>query len=365
MSDNAESQTSQTKNESETSKPLFGFPSTSTTVRLFGHFKQNTGGFSGFGQSLSKEDSSPSSKSYFTSAVSSLSSTSGGGFGGSSTSLAASLAPLSANKELFVAATKTTDEQQAEKDENRQDGDSKEESEESSADENEDNDQSMPSLMEKAAEYQAKQASIHSSTTFHGDTSTGEEHETTSFKMTGKLYMFSPDQQQYIERGYGVLKINEKYDLSDDNNLQARLIMRLDKSFRVILNSPIFPKMAVERASDRSVRFGAQDESHLRIFVIKASTNDCAAFCRELQSRIQTIERQTPALSDSQSPNKTSENSSPSTVRIRKRSHSKSDSETTDNNGDASKKSKLNEGKNSDDESSSGSSKAGEQESKS
>lgn len=149
------------------------------------------------------------------------------------------------SKELFVAATKTTDEQQAEKDENRQDGDSKEESEESSADENEDNDQSMPSLMEKAAEYQAKQASIHSSTTFHGDTSTGEEHETTSFKvvflfstisccywesfcwfqMTGKLYMFSPDQQQYIERGYGVLKINEKYDLSDDNNLQARLSM--------------------------------------------------------------------------------------------------------------------------------------------
>lgn len=45
--------------------------------------------------------------------------------------------------------------------------------------------------------------------------------------------------------------------------------MRLDKSFRVILNSPIFPKMTVERATDRSVRFGAQDESHLRIFVIK------------------------------------------------------------------------------------------------
>lgn len=45
--------------------------------------------------------------------------------------------------------------------------------------------------------------------------------------------------------------------------------MRLDKAYRVILNSPIFPKMTVEKASDRSVRFGAQDESHLRIFVIK------------------------------------------------------------------------------------------------
>lgn len=47
--------------------------------------------------------------------------------------------------------------------------------------------------------------------------------------------------------------------------------MRLDKAFRVILNSPIFPHMTVERATDRSVRFGAQDESHLRVFVIKVS----------------------------------------------------------------------------------------------
>jgi hypothetical protein len=47
--------------------------------------------------------------------------------------------------------------------------------------------------------------------------------------------------------------------------------MRLDKSFRVILNSPVFPKMTVERATDRSVRFGAQDESQLRIFIIKVN----------------------------------------------------------------------------------------------
>ena len=45
--------------------------------------------------------------------------------------------------------------------------------------------------------------------------------------------------------------------------------MRLDKAFRVILNSPVFPKMTVERATDRSVRFGAQDENHLRVFIIK------------------------------------------------------------------------------------------------
>lgn len=92
--------------------------------------------------------------------------------------------------------------------------------------------------------------------------------------------------------------------------------MRLDKSFRVILNSPIFPKMTVERATDRSVRFGAQDESQLRVFIIKvihysithnkscliffffakSSTIDCTNLCRELQSRIEIIERQQPIL---------------------------------------------------------------------
>ena len=52
-------------------------------------------------------------------------------------------------------------------------------------------------------------------------------------------------------------------------HLLTLTVMRLDKSFRVILNSPVFPQMTVERAGDRSVRFGAQDETHLRVFLIK------------------------------------------------------------------------------------------------
>ena len=41
--------------------------------------------------------------------------------------------------------------------------------------------------------------------------------------MTGKLFVYNPDQQQYVERGYGILKINEGRDQSDWNKLQARL----------------------------------------------------------------------------------------------------------------------------------------------
>jgi len=41
--------------------------------------------------------------------------------------------------------------------------------------------------------------------------------------MAGKLFMYNPEQQQFVERGYGILKINESHDPSDWNKLQARL----------------------------------------------------------------------------------------------------------------------------------------------
>jgi hypothetical protein len=41
--------------------------------------------------------------------------------------------------------------------------------------------------------------------------------------MAGKLFMYNGEQQQFVERGYGILKINESHDPSDWDRLQARL----------------------------------------------------------------------------------------------------------------------------------------------
>ena len=30
--------------------------------------------------------------------------------------------------------------------------------------------------------------------------------------MAGKLFMYNPEQQQFVERGYGILKINESQE---------------------------------------------------------------------------------------------------------------------------------------------------------
>ncbi|CAF3826917.1 unnamed protein product [Adineta steineri] len=357
---------------------------TSTPIRLFGQFKQNGSSFSNFRQLSSNGDNSSSSPSatttttsYFTNTISKISSANNGGFGSSSASLAASLAPLSSNQQLFGATNDTKSTSLAEKEEKEED-DNDDDKEDDDNDEDENN-KTTPSLFETAAEYEAKRASTHPAANIQGDTSTGEEHEVTKFQMAGKLYMYSPEQQQFVERGYGILKINECHDPSDWNKLQARLIMRLDKSFRVILNSPIFPKMTIERATDRSVRFGAQDESQLRVFIIKSSTNECTNLCKELESRIQIIERQqtTPSSSSASSnitsPIKTNLNTSDTSptdnlsTRIRKRSHSRSDSDTSDNTNDVSKKSKIieqyqDDHKNTSDEDSIESTKAGEQE---
>jgi hypothetical protein len=80
---------------------------TSTSVRLFGQFKQNGFGFNNlstsaaFGQITPKDNSDDknSTSTYFTSTLSKISSTTTTGFSSSSTPLAASLASLGAKYE--------------------------------------------------------------------------------------------------------------------------------------------------------------------------------------------------------------------------------------------------------------------------
>ncbi len=49
--------------------------------------------------------------------------------------------------------------------------------------------------------------------------------------MAGKLFMFNPEQKQFVERGYGILKINESHDPSDWDKLHARLSKRYSSNF--------------------------------------------------------------------------------------------------------------------------------------
>jgi len=88
---------------------------------------------------------------------------------------------------------------------------------------------------------------------------TGEEDETTIFKCNAKVYFFDADTKVWKERGRGTLKVNRTtpsvsdFGLASDDEgdsreavkKSARLIMRTDGTFVVILNTPIFKDMKI------------------------------------------------------------------------------------------------------------------------
>jgi Ran-binding protein 3 len=77
---------------------------------------------------------------------------------------------------------------------------------------------------------------------------TGEEGEETIFSCKAKL--LHNDGKEWKERGMGTFKLNvseESYDNHDEepHKRTARLIMRAEGVFRVILNAPVFKGMKI------------------------------------------------------------------------------------------------------------------------
>ncbi|CAF0958697.1 unnamed protein product [Didymodactylos carnosus] len=372
-------------NNTDTNNTTFGNIANQSvpTPRLFGQFNGTSSSTSSFGSSSSfgnlssKERSTSDNSNFFANALGKLTSnytSGGGGFSSTPSPLQSSLASLGANKPLFgsqqltqtsfadVTAKSSLQLSPSSIDQTTPTNDNFDKRKNLTFESIREHSSSTvlngelkvpQSLIESAAEYESKRSS--GLTNIQGDTSTGEEDEITKFQMGGKLFVYNSEKQQFTERGYGILKINDRFD-EQTNRYHSRLIMRLDKSFRVILNSTIVPKMTVERATDRSVRFGAQDDNVLRVFVIKGTSFDCSAFQSELKTRIQTIERL--QLKEEQGNTRqqqitTTRNNEQNSfgdglpddsllpIGIRKRSHSRSESDTSDNGGDLSKKSRI------------------------
>lgn len=100
--------------------------------------------------------------------------------------------------------------------------------------------------------------------------STGEEGENTVFQVRTKLYVLTQDtsSNQYIykERGIGVLKLN----VSKES--RARLVMRTDGAFRLILNVAL-STVEYQSLDPKSIRISAMEEEKntqtLRSFALR------------------------------------------------------------------------------------------------
>ncbi|KAF8555657.1 hypothetical protein OG21DRAFT_1521612 [Imleria badia] len=125
---------------------------------------------------------------------------------------------------------------------------------------------------EKLTEQEGKMLSAYS-------VITGEEEEETLLQIRGKLYALCP-QNQWKERGSGLLKLNVRR--ADGSG--ARLVMRKEAVYALLLNVPLFPGMKCFLAQDpRYIRFSVIEENKTVHYNLRASN---AKIAQELLDEI-------------------------------------------------------------------------------
>uniref|UniRef100_A0A8C3APY7 Ran-binding protein 3 n=1 Tax=Cyclopterus lumpus TaxID=8103 RepID=A0A8C3APY7_CYCLU len=119
------------------------------------------------------------------------------------------------------------------------------------------------------------------------DVKTGEESESNVLQTQCKLYVFEKTAQSWIERGRGLLRLNDMAS-TEDGTLQSRLVMRTQGSLRLILNTKLWAQMQVDKASEKSVRITAMDteDQGVKVFLISGSSKDVGQLAAALHHRI-------------------------------------------------------------------------------
>ncbi|XP_052602791.1 ran-binding protein 3 isoform X2 [Peromyscus californicus insignis] len=116
---------------------------------------------------------------------------------------------------------------------------------------------------------------------------TGEEAESNVLQIQCKLFVFDKTSQSWVERGRGLLRLNDMAS-TDDGTLQSRLVMRTQGSLRLILNTKLWAQMQMDKASEKSIRITATDaeDQGVKVFLISASSKDTGQLYAALHHRI-------------------------------------------------------------------------------
>ncbi|XP_015221046.1 ran-binding protein 3 isoform X4 [Lepisosteus oculatus] len=116
---------------------------------------------------------------------------------------------------------------------------------------------------------------------------TGEESESNVLQIQCKLFVFDKTSQSWVERGRGLLRLNDMAS-TDDGTLQSRLVMRTQGSLRLILNTKLWAQMQIDKASEKSIRITAMDteDQGVKVFLISASSKDTGQLYAALHHRI-------------------------------------------------------------------------------
>ncbi|XP_028569982.2 ran-binding protein 3 isoform X1 [Podarcis muralis] len=142
---------------------------------------------------------------------------------------------------------------------------------------------------------------------------TGEEAESNVLQIQCKLFVFDKNSQSWVERGRGLLRLNDMAS-TDDGTLQSRLVMRTQGSLRLILNTKLWAQMQIDKASEKSIRITAMDteDQGVKVFLISASSKDTGQLYAALHHRIlalrSRVEQEQEASSTAPEPEVTQSN---------------------------------------------------------
>lgn len=116
---------------------------------------------------------------------------------------------------------------------------------------------------------------------------TGEEAESNVLQIQCKLFVFDKMSQSWVERGRGLLRLNDMAS-TEDGSLQSRLVMRTQGSLRLILNTKLWAQMQIDKASEKSIRITAMDteDQGVKVFLISASSKDTGQLFAAIHHRI-------------------------------------------------------------------------------
>ncbi|XP_041110816.1 ran-binding protein 3-like isoform X2 [Polyodon spathula] len=116
---------------------------------------------------------------------------------------------------------------------------------------------------------------------------TGEEEESKVMQVTCKLFVFEKSTESWLERGRGVLRLNDMAT-EESGNLQSRLVMRNQGNLKVILNTKLWAQMNVFKPARKKLCFTATDldSQAVRVFLIQACAKETARLYLAIHHRL-------------------------------------------------------------------------------
>jgi len=143
---------------------------------------------------------------------------------------------------------------------------------------------------------------------------TGEEDEKQTFQTKAKLFVLDAVSSQWKERGVGNLRLNVSQDQKD-----ARLLMRMDGSLKLILNTRIKPTLKIEKAGNKDLRFVAtsMEKEELCTYLVRVARPEIA------EELLKAVEEQKKLVSPSSNKEGSSEKEVPSESKEKEKNGSK------------------------------------------